>query len=130
MRVLVQRLGAAGEPDAEFLSRFRAELENDLNFPRALALAWELLKSDLPDRVKKATILRFDEAFGLRLGKWQPEVVTLAESIVLLMEKRACARTERRWADADTLRAQARELGYELEDTPQGQQARKVADRR
>ena len=130
MRLLVQRLGAAGVPDAEFLSRFGAELENDLNFPRALALAWELLKSDLPDRVKKATLLRFDEAFGLRLCEWQPEAVTLAESIVLLMEKRACARAERRWAEADTLRAQARELGYELEDTPQGQQARKVADRR
>jgi cysteinyl-tRNA synthetase len=126
MRALVHRLGAAQEPDQHYLERFRSELHHDLNFPRALALAWELLKSDLPDGVKKATILRFDETFGLRLALWQPDVVSMSHGLAELMAQRELARNERRWLDADRIRLQVREIGYELDDTPQGQQARKA----
>ncbi len=126
MRTLVHGLGAADVPDDAYLARFRAELENDLNFPRALALAWELLKSDVADGVKKATILRFDEAFGLGLALWQPDAVSIPRELAELMTQRELARQERRWADADRLRAEARGVGYELDDTPQGQQARKM----
>lgn len=126
MRLLVHRLGAPDLPDDGYLARFQAELGNDLNFPRALALAWELLKSELPDGVKKATILRFDEAFGLRLALWQPAVVSIPPALVELMAQRERARNERRWSDADRMRLQAREIGYELDDTPQGQQARGI----
>ena len=128
MRMLVHRLGAPQVPDDDYLGRFRTELSNDLNLPRALALAWELLKSDLPDGVKKATILCFDETFGLRLAFWQPAVVSIPipQALMELMTQRELARNERRWSDADRMRAQAREIGYELDDTPQGQQARKI----
>lgn len=126
MRALVHRLGAPSVADGDYLARFLAELQNDLNFPRALALAWELLKSGLPDAVKKATIVRFDEAFGLGLALWQPAVVGIASALADLMAQRERARNERRWRDADRLRAQAREIGYELDDTPQGQQVRRI----
>ncbi|MES2300024.1 MAG: cysteine--tRNA ligase [Pseudomonadota bacterium] len=126
MRMHVHRLGAAQQPDDECLARFRAEINNDLNFPRALALAWELLKSELPDAVKKATILRFDAALGLRLGAWQPARVSLPAAVSDLMAQRQQARAERRWADADSMRAQARALGFEIDDTADGQQARKI----
>lgn len=43
-----------------------------------------------------------------------------------LMAQRERARQERRWPDADSLRVQARAMGYELDDTPQGQQVRRV----
>ncbi|MES2755749.1 MAG: cysteine--tRNA ligase [Pseudomonadota bacterium] len=125
MRMLVHRLGAPHVPDEGYVARFRAELDNDLNFPRALALAWELLKSELPDAVKKATILRFDETFGLRLALWEPAVAATPQALADLMEQRKAARNDRRWPDADRLRVQAREMGYEIEDTPGGQQARR-----
>ncbi|MEC5162773.1 MULTISPECIES: cysteine--tRNA ligase [unclassified Janthinobacterium] len=126
MRMLVVRLGAPGVADDDYLARFGAEISKDLNMPRALALAWELLKSELPDGVKKATILRFDETFGLRLVLWQPAVVSIPPALLELMAQRELARNERRWSDADRLRLQAREIGYELDDTAQGQQARKM----
>jgi cysteinyl-tRNA synthetase len=126
MRMLVHRLGAPDVADDDYLVRFRAELSKDLNLPRALALAWELLKSDLPDGVKKATILCFDETFGLRLALWQPAVASIPPALIELMAQRERARNERRWSDADRIRAQARDIGYELDDTPQGQQARKM----
>jgi cysteinyl-tRNA synthetase len=126
MRLLVHRLGAPQLPDEDYLLRFRAELAHDLNLPRALALAWELLKSALPDGVKKATILRFDKAFGLRLADWQPDVVSLPQALLELMAQRELARSERRWTDADQIRMQAREIGFELDDTHEGQRARKI----
>jgi len=125
LRTSVFGLGEAdAEPDAPWLARFTAQINDDLNFPRALAVAWELLKSGLPDGVKKATMLRFDMALGLDLARWQPAAVTVPQQVLAWMEERTIARAQRRWSDADGLRALAREAGYEIEDTPQGQQAR------
>ena len=129
LRASVQALGPAeGEADAAWLARFTAMLNDDLNYPRALAVAWELLKSDLPDGVKKATMARFDEALGLALLAWQPVEVAVAvpEAVVALMAARELARRERRWGDADILRAQVREAGYEIEDTAHGAVAKRV----
>lgn len=125
LRTSVYGLGeAGGEADEAWLARFTVQINDDLNFPRALAVAWELLKSELPDGVKKATMLRFDMALGLDLAHWQPAAVTVPQQVLAWMEERAIARAQRRWSDADSLRALAREAGYEIEDTPQGQQAR------
>jgi cysteinyl-tRNA synthetase len=128
LRASVYGLGEAGfDADAAWLTRFAAQINDDLNFPRALAVAWELLKSELPDGVKKATVLRFDMALGLDLLNWQPLAVAVPQQVLAWMEERAIARAQRRWADADSLRALARETGYEIEDTPQGQQARPIS---
>ena len=40
-----------------------------------LAVAWDLLKSDLPDPAKKATMLEFDKVLGLSLVEWEPKEV-------------------------------------------------------
>lgn len=128
LRASVHALGAAdGEPDAGWLARFTAMLNDDLNYPRALAVAWELLKSDLPDSVKKATMARFDEALGLALLDWRPAEVAVPEAVVGLIAARETARRERRWADADALRSQVRAAGYEIEDTAEGAVAKRVA---
>jgi cysteinyl-tRNA synthetase len=129
LRSQVHKLGEAGEPDQAYLSRFLAEVNDDLNFPRALALTWELLKSDLPDAVKKATALRFDHALGLDLAGWQPKEEALPEAIALLVAERATARAERRWADSDRLRTEIVAQGYDIEDTKAGQQVRRQKSR-
>lgn len=125
MRAQVHKLGEASLPDDGYLARFQSELNDDLNFPRALAIAWELLKSKLPDAVKKATVQRFDEALGLGLTQWQPQVDAIPDAVALLVAQRELARVERRWADSDRLRAESLALGYEIEDTREGQQVRK-----
>jgi cysteinyl-tRNA synthetase len=38
-----------------------------------------------------------------------------------LLEQRATARTEQRWADSDALRIQLENLGLEIKDTKDGQ---------
>ena len=125
LRVAVHGLGDAdGEADPAWLDRFTEQLNDDLNFPRALAVAWELLRSELPDAVKKATMARFDAALGLDLLAWQPAQVEEPQPVQAWMAERAIARAQRQWAEADRLRALARAAGYDIDDTPQGQQAR------
>lgn len=124
LRAAVYRLGAPGQASADYVARFNAELNDDLNYPRALALAWEVLRCELPDEVKKATLLEFDRAFGLGLADWSPAVLAVPDAVLELMAQRELARAERRWQDADALRKLVREAGYEIDDTAHGQQAR------
>jgi len=93
--------------------------------PRAMAVVWELVKSDLIPAVKRATLLEFDRVLGLGLGDWVPDEEDIPDEILELVEQRNRARAEKRWSDADALRSQISEAGYEIEDTPQGPRVRR-----
>jgi cysteinyl-tRNA synthetase len=117
----------AAEADAGYLERFTAEINDDLNLPRALALAWEVLRGGLDAATKKATLLAFDRVFGLRLGDWAPRTESIPEPIAALAAARAAARQSRQWAEADRLRAEIQAAGWEMEDRPDGYVLRRVA---
>jgi cysteinyl-tRNA synthetase len=109
-----------GAVDAQFVERFTAEVNDDLNLPRALALAWEVLRGELPAAVRKATLLAFDRVFGLGLAAWRPKEEVIPEAVRALAEARAAARDARDWPAADRLRAELHALGWEMEDRPAG----------
>lgn len=111
---------APSTPDSTYIERFTTEVNDDLNMPRALALTWELVRSDLPSAVKKATLIEFDRVLGLNLTHWQPPEETIPADILQLVDARQQARAEKRWKDADALRDQITAAGYEVMDTPQG----------
>jgi len=117
--------GEPGALDEDYVDKFAAHVNDDLNMPRVLALTWDLVKSDLPDATKKATLLFFDQVMGLRLAEWKPVEAAIPAEIMALVEQRTVARKEKRWKDADALRAQVTAAGYEIEDTPQGPRVRK-----
>ncbi|MBX3063876.1 MAG: cysteine--tRNA ligase [Anaerolineae bacterium] len=106
--------------DAEYVARFTAEINDDLNMPRALALIWELVRSDLTPAIKKATLLQFDRVLGLGLADWQPAVVNIPDEVMALVQQRQQARSEKRWQDADAIRVEVGARGFEIEDTAQG----------
>ena len=124
LRMTAHEWGLPGTPDEEYIERFADQVNDDLNMPRALALTWDLAKSDLPSSAKKATLLEFDRVFGLRLADWQPATEVVPSEITILVEQRQQARKERRWQVADMLREKIRAAGYEIEDTPQGSRVR------
>ncbi|HSR32728.1 MAG TPA: cysteine--tRNA ligase, partial [Anaerolineae bacterium] len=103
---------------------FTEQINDDLNMPRALAVTWDLVRSDLPPSTKKATLLEFDSVLGLRLAEWKPAEVDVPEEVTALADQRQQARLEKRWQNADALRDQIRAAGYEVEDTPQGPRLR------
>ncbi|HJU24552.1 MAG TPA: cysteine--tRNA ligase [Casimicrobiaceae bacterium] len=107
--------------DQASLARFFACINDDLNVPRALALAWELLRGDVLDaRVLRATLARFDDVFGLGLAEWAPARENAPAEIEALAIARADARKAKNFAEADRLRDALREAGYEVEDKPDG----------
>ena len=110
----------AAESDEAYMQRFSEVVNNDLNMPRAMSVTWDLVRSDLPDDLKKATITRFDEILGLRLAEWQPEEAAVPDHIIALAEERRMARAEKRYADADSLRDQIIAAGFDIKDTPLG----------
>ena len=116
--------GPAGVADSSLIECFTAEVNHDLNTPRALAVVWDLVRSDLPPAVKKATLVRFDEVLGLGLAEWAPAEAQVPEAVMRLVEDRQRARAEQRWKDADALRARAAAAGYEIEDTAHGPRVR------
>jgi cysteinyl-tRNA synthetase len=66
-----------------------------------------------------------DQVLGLGLAEWRPTEETIPEAIITLVQRRQLARQEKRWQDADALREQVTQAGYEIEDTPQGPRLRK-----
>ncbi len=124
LRTAAHEWGSAEAVDVGYVDRFRAQINDDLNLPRAVALTWELAKSELPASTKKATLLQFDRVLGLHLADWQPMEAVVPEAIVVLVQQRQQARVERRWRDADALREEVKAAGYDIDDTPQGPRIR------
>jgi cysteinyl-tRNA synthetase len=107
-------------PDAALVERFTNEVNDDLNMPRALAVAWETLRGDHAPAVKRATLLRFDTVFGLRLAEWAPKEEVVPAAMTALAEARLSARRAKNWAEADRLRAELKAAGWEMEDRADG----------
>lgn len=120
LRMAAYEWGEPGSVDQGYADRFKAIVNEDLNMPRAVALTWDLVKSDLPPATKKATIILFDQVLGLRLAEWEPKEEVIPDEIQELVEQRQKARQEKRWKDADALRDQVVQAGFEIEDTPHG----------
>ena len=115
-----------GEPLAEYVERFDNFLNEDLNMPRALAVIWDMVKSDASDGEKKATLIQFDEVLGLDVASWVPEEVEVPEDILQLALDRETARQEKQWQRADELRDVVLAAGFVIEDTREGPRVKKA----
>ena len=100
--------------DPEIESAFNT----DLDTPRVIMRLREIEKSDSDN---KASIFRYaDQVLGLDLDR-PLEAKVLTPQMKMLLDERAIARTEKRWADSDRLRVELEKLGLEIKDTPEGQ---------
>jgi cysteinyl-tRNA synthetase len=110
-----------GTTHADFALRFDAEVNQDLNLPRALAVLWELVRSDLPTATRRATLDHFDTVLGLRLAEWRAVEQEIPANIAALLASRREARAGKNWAEADRLRDALRVLGWQIEDSASGE---------
>jgi cysteinyl-tRNA synthetase len=111
---------ASERADANSIERFTDFVNDDLNLPRALALAWDVLRGDLPPAIKRATLAEFDRVFGLRLAAWRPKEEVVPDDIRALADARVVARKARNWGEADRLRGELQTAGWEMEDRRDG----------
>ncbi len=117
---------AKGKVNAEYKKDFLEVINNDLNLPKALSIVAAVLKSDLKDADKRATILDFDQVFGLSLAqadKLLPKDLNLQDlpaAIQTLVISRQEARGAKDWEEADRLRQEIKKRGYIIEDVSGG----------
>jgi cysteinyl-tRNA synthetase len=100
--------------DPEIKSAFNT----DLDTPRVIMRLREIEKSESEN---KASLFRYaDQVLGLDLDR-PIEAKVLTPQMKTLLDDRALARAEKRWADSDQLRVELENLGLQIKDTPEGQ---------
>ncbi|MBU0708283.1 cysteine--tRNA ligase, partial [Patescibacteria group bacterium] len=57
------------DPIPEYDERLLESLNDDLSMPKAIAVVWDLVKSDYPSSTKHATLLKWENVLGLGLDK-------------------------------------------------------------
>ncbi len=133
-KAFARETGAAGAQEggpsaAEFRSRFREAVEDDLNTPRALAVVHEAARSALPADEVRALAGEWDAVLGVGLleaasGEAVSTGETAEESapgeVVELASRRDRLRRERKFPEADALRERIRAAGYDVVDREDG----------
>ncbi len=113
--------------------RFAALLDDDLNISGALGVVFTMVRdvnramtqqqlSATAAQQVSALMQRFDTVLGLL----EPAAQEDDKQAEALLQQRQEARQQRDFARADTLREQLGELGYTVEDTPQGSRLKRL----
>ncbi len=105
-------LSADGEA---WKQRFWDAVRNDLDFPTALAITWEMTRSGLSPSDKVELLTDFDRVFGLDLDK-VPAQYEIGTSNSDAISRRAALRDQAAFADADAVRSDLVANGMVVED--------------
>ena len=106
---------------AQYWQKFLEAANDDLNIPKALAVVWEMVKSDIPTSEKSAALIEMDKILSLGLTELIGKKVEVPEEVKKLIEARENARKAKDFKKSDELRKEIKKLGYEIEDTSDGQ---------
>lgn len=112
--------------------KFNTAMDDDLNTPDALAALFELVKDintlapEASREALTAAAAAFDELTGVLGLLYNRKKADVPAEVTALVEQRAAAKKAKDWATADALRAKISELGYVVEDTPQGPKVSKA----
>ncbi len=108
----------------EYLEKFKASMDNDLNTSLALTALYDVLKANITGATKLYLIKNFDTVLSLNLIKEDKEETTNStvdvKEIEQLIEKRAQAKKNRDFKTADEIRDKLASKNIILKDTPQG----------
>ncbi len=106
-----------------YREQFLQALAADIDTPIAVALIWEVAKSNIPGGDKYDLLLEFDAvlALGLREAASKPAseqpAPKIPAAIQTLLDKRAAARASKDWAQSDALREEIKSLGFIVIDS-------------
>lgn len=118
-----------GDKASQYQSEFFTTLVQDLNTPEALAVLWQVVDSDLPPSERLSLLLDFDQVLGLNLSTIKDaDLFSAPPAVQPLLAKRKKARAAKNWDEADQLRQEIAEQGFEVIDSEQGQVVRKKVD--
>ncbi len=117
----------------DYRRRFDECMDDDFNTAGAIGVMFELVRdanalvisgaNAAVARAAKDALMELADILGLLSGQEGEEI---APEIMELVEKRRQARADKNWAEADAVRDSLKELGYAVEDTPQGAKVKKL----
>jgi cysteinyl-tRNA synthetase len=123
IREAARRLVPGGSPgwSGELRERFFGALARDFNTVEALKYVfdWVRAANRSEDEVGDADLREMLGVLGLE-NLLEAERAELPEAALSLVGRREQARLERRWEEADRLRDELREMGWEVRDGPDG----------
>lgn len=117
LRHHIMTWGKPTEVDTVTMEQFTQAINADLDMPKALAILWTMVRSEMDPGKKLATVLAMDTVFGLHLN--QP-ALEIPPEVIELVATREAARQAKEWTVADDLRAKINAQGYQVEDTATG----------
>ncbi len=109
-----------GDGCIEYDRDFVDAVSNDLNMPKALALMWEMLRSDNLDKDKAASLYMMDKVFGLKIAQQVEAMRSIPDEIQTMVNEREQMRKHKRYTDADKLRKEIESKGYMIKDREDG----------
>jgi cysteinyl-tRNA synthetase len=111
-----------------FMKDFEEAINDDLNIPRALGIAWNVVRHHEKSHDLYKLLVKMDSILGLGIENASVEtgLVQLDREIEELIAQRQKARQEKNWKLADEIRDKIRSMGIELMDTPDGVKWKKI----
>ena len=119
LRKEVSIYGQGSDIIQEYEDQFMDAINDDLNMPKALAVLWEVIRSDKSTSEKAATVFKFDEVLGLSLGEARGIIQKKQEipaEVKKLFEERGALREQKKYEEADKIRERIIEMGFKVED--------------
>jgi cysteinyl-tRNA synthetase len=116
---------AKGETSA-FYHKFLESANNDLNTPQAVAVMWEMVRSNTSTSSKSSDLLAMDKILGLDLEKYLGKPLDIPHEVQKMVDQREHARANKDFSKSDDLRDEIKKLGYEVKDTPEGPRLKKL----
>ncbi len=107
-----------GTVSADHIFKFEEAVFDDLNMPKAVAVVWDLIKSDLSEGDKVQTLINFDQILGLNLQDYVG--YEIPQEIVDLAKTRGQYRKSGIWDKADQIRREIEKKGFVIEDKDDG----------
>jgi len=120
------------DAEGQWRDLFLAEIENDLNMPRAIAVVWAMLRSSEQPTTKLRLLLDMDRILGFGLKDYlqseQPRRLSepaayfaaVPAPVATQVRERETLRQQHNYGVADGVRQQLRNNGYLVRDTEQG----------
>jgi cysteinyl-tRNA synthetase len=115
-------------PQGEEFSPFVEAICSDLNTPKAMAWLSGIIKDGSKSASSRLEMLYAADAV---LGLGFSELTSTSrkdfpDTVQALLNERAAARASKEWARSDTLREELLSLGYQVKDTPKGQEVEQL----
>jgi len=109
-----KKLVKLSDKSIAYQQQFKNAIENDLQTAQAVAVMWDMIKSDIDNEEKYFLLMDFDKIFGLNLDNINEEKIDA--NIIILAERRLEARKKRNFDQSDKLRIKIEKAGFKIED--------------